>query len=124
MKSFLQAPSRREFLQVMGGVTGGLILGDYAVAGAEDAPASATSDLSVLPQGATPDPVALPHFPDRLHAFVWRNWPLVPVDRLARVIGATPAEIRRLGRALGLGRPPRITRDQQRRSYLTVIKRN
>jgi len=29
-----------------------------------------------------------------------------------------------MGRAMGLGDPPRITRDQQTRSYITVIKRN
>ena len=77
-----------------------------------------------LPKGAAPKPVSFPHFPSRLHAFVWRNWPLVTVDRMARVVGAKPAEIKRLGRAMGLGAPPRITRDQQARSYLTVIKRN
>ena len=31
-----------------------------------------------LPRGTAPRPVPFPHFPDRLHAFVWRNWQLVP----------------------------------------------
>ena len=66
----------------------------------------------------------LPHFPTRLHAFVWRNWPLVTPERMAQVVGAKQADIVRMGRAMGLGNPPRITRDQQARSYLTVIKRN
>src|SRR5579884_4445528 len=35
--------------------------------------------MTDLPVGSAPAPVALPHFPDRLHAFVWRNWPLVPI---------------------------------------------
>ncbi len=43
---------------------------------------------------------------------------------MARVVGAKRADIVRLGRAMGLGQSPRITRDQQARSYLTVIKRN
>ena len=43
---------------------------------------------------------------------------------MARVVGAKRADILRLGRAMGLGDPPRITRDQQARSYITVIKRN
>ena len=69
-------------------------------------------------------PVSLPHFPDRLHAFVWRNWPLVPVERMAEVVGARPADVVRMGRAMGLGGPPRISREQRARSYITVIKRN
>jgi hypothetical protein len=68
--------------------------------------------------------VSFAHFPGRLHAFVWRNWALVPTERLARVVQAEPREIERLGRSMGLGRPPRVTPDQQRRSYLTVIRRN
>lgn len=77
-----------------------------------------------LPHGSAPAPVACPHFPSRLHAFVWRNWPLVPLDRLARVVGARTRDLERLGRAMGLDGPPRIPRDRQRRSYLTVIRRN
>lgn len=79
---------------------------------------------SALPKGSAPPPVALPHFPDRLHAFVWRNWQLVPAERLAAVVSATKADILQMGQAMGLSGPPRITADQQRRSYLTVIKRN
>ena len=77
-----------------------------------------------LPVGPAPAPVPSPHFPDRLHAYVWRNWQLVPLARLARVVGARPSDLRRLGKAMGLPDPPRITADQQRRSYLTVIRRN
>src|SRR4051794_11668093 len=77
-----------------------------------------------LPVGLARKPVAVPHFPDRAHAFVWRNWSLVPVERLAKVMGAKPADIERMGRAMGLGDPPHISADLQRRSYLTVIRRN
>ncbi|HVF10161.1 MAG TPA: hypothetical protein VNA16_05125, partial [Abditibacteriaceae bacterium] len=77
-----------------------------------------------LPMGTAPRPVSLPHFPDRLHAFVWRNWQLVPAERIAAVVGATQDDILNLGHAMGLSGPPRITRDQQRRSALTVIRRN
>jgi hypothetical protein len=80
--------------------------------------------VSDLPEGAAPAPVLLRHFPDRLHAFVWRNWTLVPARRMARVVGAEASDILRLGRAMGLGDQPPITRDQQARSHLTVIRRN
>ncbi len=79
---------------------------------------------SDLPAGSAPPPVAVPHFPDRLHAFVWRNWQLVPAERMARVVAAGTDDIIRMGRAMGLSGPPKITSDQQRRSYITVIRRN
>jgi hypothetical protein len=77
-----------------------------------------------LPKGSALAPVPLPHFPSRLHAFVWRNWQLAPVKRMADVVGARPADIVELGKAMGLPNPPRITPDLERRSALTVIRRN
>ncbi len=79
---------------------------------------------SDLPVGAAPEPVALPHFPDRVHAFVWRNWSLVPTTLLARTLGAKPADVLRMGHAMGLSGPPKISADQRRRSALTIIRRN
>ncbi len=46
------------------------------------------------------------------------------MERLAATVGASHRDIEGLGRAMGLGKPPRITADQRRRSYITVIKRN
>lgn len=114
--------SRRRFIKASLVGAGGLIVGgepllSLSVADLVAQPVS-------LPVGSAPQPVALPHFPDRLFAFVWRNWQLVPIDRLAKVVDARPAEILRLGRTMGLSNPPHITVDQQRRSYITVIRRN
>jgi hypothetical protein len=80
--------------------------------------------MTSLPRGAAPPPVPLPHFPDRLHAFVWRNWPLVPIERMARVVGAQPDAIRALGQSMGLTDAPSIPPGQERRSSLTIIRRN
>jgi hypothetical protein len=77
-----------------------------------------------LPEGASPEPVSYSHFPDKVHAFVWRNWELTPAADMARVIGAEPSEVVRMGKAMGLSDPPPITADQRRRSYITVIRRN
>ena len=41
-----------------------------------------------------PEPVATPHFPDRLHAVVWRNWGLVEPERLGSALGATADQVR------------------------------
>jgi hypothetical protein len=116
--------NRRAFVQTSALVAGGLLTGCATPAKPPAPGTDAPPSLARLPEGSAPAPVAFPHFPSRLHAFVWRNWSLVPVDRMAAVVGAQSADLRRLGQAMGLGRPPRITRDQQRRSYISVIKRN
>ena len=79
---------------------------------------------TTLPVGSAPLPVASPHFPSRLHAYVWRNWQLVPAGRLAEVVGAAPEQIIALGRAMGLSGPPAVDANVQRRSAITVIRRN
>ena len=122
---------RRRFLQLGSVAVGGVVLGG-TLADARESPgtkrtggASGTAMTAAnLPRGNAPEPVSFPHFPSRLHAFVWRNWMLVPVERMARVVGAKPKDLLRMGLAMGLGRPPRITRNQQIRSYITVIRRN
>ncbi len=120
MNTQLPRQSRRGFLQTASVVTAGFALNSAGFAAGDTAQVS----VADLPAGAAPPPVEFPHFPDRLHAFVWRNWSLVPAARLARVVGARPADILRLGRAMGLDGPPHITPDQQRRSSITVIRRN
>ncbi len=117
--------SRRRFLASGAVATGALMCGVAPRSSrAAVTPMASTLRVSDLPKGTAPKPVAFPHFPSRLHAFVWRNWPLVTTERMARVVGAKRTDILRLGQAMGLGHPPRITRDQQARSYITVIKRN
>jgi len=105
--------TRREFIRATA-------LGSAALA--TDVSGAITPE--VLPRGPTPEPLLLRHFPSRLHAFVWRNWPLVPVATLARVIGATSDQIREVAESMGLGRQPKITSEHLRRSALTIIKRN
>ena len=117
--------SRRAFLKGATALGGTIALGTLDLPAATPPRAVGSSTTAAhLPAGAAPTALSSPHFPDRLHALVWRNWLLVPLERMARVVGASTAEIARLGRAMGLGAPPRISRDQQARSYITVIKRN
>mgnify|MGYP006279429303 CR=1 FL=1 len=77
-----------------------------------------------LPAGPAPEPVTFPHFPDRLHAFVWFNWQLVPAKRMAEVLDTDAGKVRELGMRMGLPAPPEITEDQWRRSYITILRRN
>lgn len=77
-----------------------------------------------LPVGDAPEPVPVPHFPSRLHAFVWRNWELVPAERMAAVVGATQEQIEFLGSSMGLSPQLPISAEQLRRSYITILRRN
>jgi hypothetical protein len=79
---------------------------------------------AALPAGPSPEPLPLPHFPGRLHAFVWRNWPLVPVATLAKVVRAKEEQIIALAKSMGLERQPAISAQQLQRTAVTIIKRN
>ncbi len=80
--------------------------------------------IATLPAGSAPKPVPIPHFPSVLHAVVWRNWDVIAVEDLARVLEATPAQITKLALAMGLP-PQRVIAEQElRRNYMTVLHRN
>ncbi len=65
-----------------------------------------------------------PHFPSRLHLYVWRNWELANTAEIAKVVGASEAEILRLGESMGLPAKRTLSPDQLRRLYVTVIRQN
>ena len=77
-----------------------------------------------LPMGAAPAPLDAAWFPSRMHAFIWRNWALVTIDRIAAVLGAKPDDIVRVGRSMGLEPGRGLSDDQRRRASLTIIRRN
>src|SRR5690349_10184249 len=75
-----------------------------------------------LPAVSGRQPMEVPHFPSRFHAFVWRNWQLVETARMAAAASATPEQILSTGRAMGLGDPPAISPAVRARSAITVIR--
>ena len=77
-----------------------------------------------LPMGTAPVPLDAAWFPSRLHAFVWRNWSLVPAERLGAVVGATADDLARVGRSMGLAPARGLGDTQRRRAALTIIRRN
>ena len=66
-----------------------------------------------------PDP-----FPDRMSAFVWRNWFLVPKERLAQTVGTTTDRLEIVAMQMGLPRNPHVLSEWRRRGYITVLRRN
>jgi hypothetical protein len=77
-----------------------------------------------LPEGAAKAPVEFPHFPDRLHAFVWRNWGLVEPERMGKVIGTAAKNVEDVARSMGLPVDPQVPPEMMSRGYLTLIRRN
>ena len=87
-------------------------------AGAEPAPPSP------LPTGPAPKALEFPHFPDRAHAFVWRNWDVVEPARLASVLDTSVENVTALARSMGLPPARPIPPGQEARLYVTTIRRN
>ena len=83
-------------------------------------------ELSVadLPVGAQPDALTWPHFPTTQQVFVWRNWELVPVARLARVLKTNEAQVLEMARELGLRVPPLVGARWLTHGYITLIRAN
>ena len=69
-------------------------------------------------------PVGLGPFPDALSAFVFRNWTLVPAERLAETVGATAADIRRIAAEMGLDPQAAVPAEWRRGGYVTILRRN
>ena len=85
-------------------------------------PALDAMDLQ-LPAEADRAPEIYDWFPNRLVAYVWRNWNLVELDRMADVVGAKPEELTAIAQRLGLPEyNAPVWTDSQ--IYITVIRRN
>ena len=63
-------------------------------------------------------------FPDRMSAYVWRNWGLVEKERLAEVVGATAADMADVAVQMGLAPDPVVLPEWKTKGYITVVRRN
>jgi len=77
-----------------------------------------------LPQGDASPPVKIPHFPDRLHAFVWWNWNVVEPAKLAKVVGTSKHNIVSVAKSMGLPGSVDVPPEMRSRGYITIIRRN
>jgi hypothetical protein len=86
--------------------------------------AFAASAAEPLPEGNAPPALEFPHFPDRVHAFVWRNWGLVEPARLAKMLDTSEANVAAVAVSMGLPAHPDVEPQWKSRGYITVIRRN
>jgi hypothetical protein len=84
----------------------------------------ALATYAQLPDTPKASALTVAHFASPEHAFVWRNWQLVPTERMAGVLGCSEDDVRKVGKAMGLSDPPAISAEQWERSYITIIRRN
>lgn len=77
-----------------------------------------------LPLGHAPQALAPPHFPTRQQAVVWRNWNLVPIERIAAILQTSPGSIQELAAGMGLAGDARNCDLWNKRGYMTLIRRN
>lgn len=79
---------------------------------------------SPLPEVAVRAPAPSPHFPDALHAVVWRNWGLVEPVRLGEVLEASAEQITNVATSMGLPAQAHAPAEMSSRGYITLIRRN
>jgi hypothetical protein len=80
--------------------------------------------FGALPEGDAPPALDVRHFPDRQHAFVWRNWNLVEPARLAKVLGTSEENVAALAASMGLPAAEPVSAHWRTRGYITIIRRN
>lgn len=80
--------------------------------------------VSLPDEDGTRAPVPPMPFPDRLSAYVWRNWGLVDVDRLAATIGARRDDLLAVAADMGLSFEPTVQPAWRRQGYITILRRN
>lgn len=79
---------------------------------------------SVLPEGAAPEPVVSRHFPDRVAAFVWRNWNAVEPAKLAAILGTSVENVQAIADSMGLPPATAVPPEMKTRGYITLLRRN
>ncbi|MEX1041657.1 MAG: hypothetical protein WDZ51_13545 [Pirellulaceae bacterium] len=78
-----------------------------------------------LPTTSEKQPLAADHFPTPAHAVVWRNWGLLPAERLAAVLETSPENI--IATATGMGLPESVAAGSPQwdtQGYISIIRRN
>ncbi len=77
-----------------------------------------------LPKGSAPQPLQYPHFPTRWQAFVWRNWGVVPSQKIADTLQCSLQEVKDAAVAMGLQADPIVEEKWLSHGYLTIIRAN
>lgn len=80
--------------------------------------------MGLLPSVSERPAVSCAWFPKPWQAVLWRNWGLVPIDRIARVLQADECQLREAAGQLGLDPNRQADPAWIARGYLTIIREN
>lgn len=71
------------------------------------------------------EPIATyPHFPTRQQLYIWRNWSMVPTNRMAKVLRTDVQTVERAAAQMGLPVPNPYNATYETRGYITIIRNN
>ena len=65
-----------------------------------------------------------PYFPSQMHAFIWRNWESVSLERMSKVLNTTTKNVRDAGLSMGLPPNQKPGKEFVQRGYISLIRRN
>ena len=68
--------------------------------------------------------ITFPHFPTVMQCFVFRNWDLIPVKKISRILGCTIKETKFIAKRMGLSDQDSDFSAWRTRGYLTIIRLN
>ena len=77
-----------------------------------------------LPLGANAPAVVDAHFPSRMHDFVFKNWSVVPQQKIAAVLKTDLENVQKIAYSMGLPPDPVIPMNVKERGYITILRRN
>lgn len=78
-----------------------------------------------LPGQSSVPAIEYSHFPSRMHTFIWRNWTLVPISRLAQVLNTNETNVEKIAVSMGLSKQSNIDPIWlMSKGYITVLRRN
>src|SRR5690625_6865216 len=83
-----------------------------------------TNGQKTLPVGSEPPALEFSHFPNRAYAVIWRNWNLVPAERLAEVLGCSESNVINAGISMGLPAFQEVPPGYDQQMYITILRRN
>ncbi len=81
-------------------------------------------ETDVLPVGNSKKALDFPHFPTRHQCVIWRNWGLVPVERIAGILHTDVAKVKAAGEEMGLVFDDSLCQLWQERGFISIIRRN
>lgn len=81
-------------------------------------------EIKDLPVGTFPKCINYRHFPTRWQLFLWRNWDVVPREKIAEILGCSVEQITKAAEELGLPTDMQVSPKWLTHGYLTIIRKN